>query len=59
MGLNESLPASASAVTTSGLAMKLIVAARLSLRIGKLRVNDVTMALGAPRPLPDPCVALA
>ena len=37
-GLNESLPASASAVTISGLPMKFIVVGWPSLRAGKLRL---------------------
>ncbi|MNC85778.1 hypothetical protein D3C83_13910 [compost metagenome] len=46
-GLNESLPAIASAVTISGLAMKFMVAAWPSLRAGKFRLKEVTMVLGA------------
>ena len=45
-GLNESLPAIASAVTISGLAMKFIVVGRPSLRAGKLRLYDVTIVFG-------------
>ena len=47
-GLNDSFPASANAVTISGLAMKFMVAACPSLRRGKLRLYEVTIALGAP-----------
>ena len=47
-GLNESRPASASAVTISGLAMKFIVVAWPSLRRGKLRLYEVTIVLGTP-----------
>ena len=45
-GLNDSLPASASAVTISGLAMKFIVVGWPSMRPGKLRLYDVTMVFG-------------
>ena len=48
MGLNERRPASANAVTISGLAMKFIVEGLASLRAGKLRLNDVTMELTSP-----------
>ena len=47
-GLNDSLPAIASAVTTSGLPMKFIVSDRPSLRRGKFRLYEVTIVLGTP-----------
>ena len=46
-GLNDSRPAAANAVTSSGLAMKFIVVGWPSLRRGKLRLYDVTMVFGA------------
>src|ERR1043166_8297849 len=45
-GLNESFPASEKATTISGLAMKFIVVGWPSLRMGKLRLYDVTIVLG-------------
>ena len=45
MGLKDSLPAMASAVTISGLPMKFIVVGCPSLRRGKLRLYEVTMVL--------------
>src|SRR5881409_1955031 len=45
-GLNESLPASDMATTISGLAMKFIVVGWPSLRMGKLRLYDVTIVFG-------------
>ncbi len=47
-GLNDSRPASASAVTSSVLPMKFIVVGCPSLRLGKLRLYEVTMVLGIP-----------
>ena len=46
-GSKQSRPARASAVTISGLATKLWVPARPSLRPGKLRLKEVTIVLGA------------
>src|SRR3979409_815633 len=46
-GLNDSRPATANAVTISGLAMKFIVVGWPSLRRGKFRLYDVTIVLGA------------
>ena len=46
-GLNDSRPASAIAVTISGLAMKFIVVGWPSLRRGKLRLYEVTIVFGA------------
>ena len=43
MGLKESRPERANAVTISGLAMKFMVEGFASLRAGKLRLNDVTI----------------
>ena len=45
-GLNDSFPASASAVTISGLPMKFIVVGWPSLRRGKLRLYEVTIVFG-------------
>ena len=45
-GLNDSRPARAIAVTSSGLPMKFIVVGWPSLRRGKLRLYEVTMVLG-------------
>src|SRR5712692_10363960 len=45
-GLNDNLPATASAVTISGLPMKFIVVGWPSLRRGKLRLYEVTMVFG-------------
>src|SRR5215471_9480431 len=50
-GLNESFPESDMATTISGLAIKFMVVGWPSLRIGKLRLYDVTMVL-ARRPSP-------
>src|SRR5262245_59622681 len=46
IGLNESRPARAHAVTISGLPMKFIVVGWPSLRRGKLRLYEVTIVLG-------------
>src|SRR4030095_8625753 len=47
IGLNESRPARANAVTISGLPMKFIVVGWPSLRRGKLRLYEVTIVLGS------------
>src|SRR5262249_28902115 len=47
-GLNDSLPDKAKAVTSSVLPMKFIVVGCPSLRLGKLRLYEVTMVLGIP-----------
>src|SRR3989442_515993 len=47
-GLNDSLPPSAMATTSSGLPMKLIVSRLPSFRPGKFLLYDVTMVFGSP-----------
>ena len=46
VGSKSSRPARASAITVSGLVTKLSVFAEPSLRLGKLRLNELTMVLG-------------
>ena len=46
VGSKSNRPASASAITVSGLVTKLSVFAEPSLRLGKLRLNELTMVFG-------------
>ena len=46
VGSKSRRPASASAMTVSGLVTKLSVLAEPSLRLGKLRLNELTMVFG-------------
>ena len=48
-GLNDRLPPSPMATASSGLAMKFMVPALPSLRLGKLRLYEVTMLFSVPR----------
>jgi hypothetical protein len=48
VGSKSSRPASANAMTVSGEVTKLKVLADPSLRLGKLRLNELTMVFGTP-----------